>query len=142
MALATLGFDELRASQIAAAEGSTPGAARPRALGRAYIRFACQNPNMYRLMFGEAITDWRKHPLAASAKRRCFEPVQAVIAGDPGLRQGQGVQTAGSCYVGAWALVHGLAMLIIDGTFQEELSADDIDDDLIARILQGLAGAF
>lgn len=140
VALATLGFDELRASQTAAAEGSTPGA-RPRALARAYIRFACQNPNMYRLMFGEAITDWRKHPRAASAKRRCFEPAQAVIAGEPGLRQGQRAQTAGSCDIAARALAHGLAMLIIDGTFQEELSADQIDGGPIARILQVLAGA-
>ena len=125
-AVAALGLDELRACQIAAAEGGAPEA-RLSALSRAYIRFACQNPNMYRLMFAEAITDWRKHPRAASAKRRCFEPAQAVIAADPGVRKGQSPQAAGSVGIAAWALAHGLAMLTIDGTLGEELSAAQFD---------------
>jgi AcrR family transcriptional regulator len=139
-AVATLGFDELRECQTAAAEGGTPQA-RLRALCRAYVRFACQNPNMYRLMFGEVIADWRKHPRAASAKRRCFEPAQAVIAADPGVREGQSPQAAESVGIAAWALAHGLAMLIIDGTLQGELSAAELGHGPIAGILRAPAGA-
>lgn len=134
-ALATLGFNELRACQIAAAEGGTPQV-RLIALSRAYIRFARQNPNMYRLMFGEAIPDWDKHPEAARAKRRCFEPAQAVIASDTAAWKGQRPRGAETIGITAWALVHGLAMLLIDGSLQKELSTDPI-----ARIVHGHAGA-
>ena len=134
-ALATLGFNELRACQIAAAESSAPHM-RLSALGHAYVRFASQNPNMYRLMFGEAITDWGKYPEAARAKRRCFEPAQAVIASDPTARQGPKPYGAETIRIAAWALVHGLAMLLIDGSLQEQLSTDPI-----AGILHGPVGA-
>lgn len=135
VALASLGFNDLRACQIAAAESSAPHM-RLSALGNAYVRFASQNPNMYRLMFGEAITDWGKYPEAACAKRRCFEPSQAVIASDPTARKGPKPNGAETIGIPAWALVHGLAMLPIDGSLQEQLSTDPI-----AGILHGPVGA-
>ncbi len=134
-ALATLGFNDLRACQIAAAESTAPHM-QLSALGHAYVRFASRNPNMYRLMFGEAITEWGKYPEASCAKRRCFEPAQAVIASEPTARKGPRCNRAAMIGITAWALVHGLAMFLIDGSLQEQLY-----NDPIAGILHGPVGA-
>lgn len=106
-ALAEQGFGEFAQALQQACEGSpTPFAD----MGIAYVRFAVERPGLFRLMFGPAVADRSRSAAlqaAVAASTRLFEQGVAgsphVSAADPvgGLR--------------AWATVHGLATLAIDG---------------------------
>lgn len=111
VALAVQGFEEFHAVMRAAHEGN-PGAAGAAFahMGVAYVRFAVEHPGLFRLMFGPAVADRSRSPellatIAAStalfqsgqkgsARAKTFDPVAALQA---------------------WATVHGLATLAIDG---------------------------
>ena len=87
-ALAADGFVELEK----ALEGKAG-----RSLGEAYVRFALERPQRFRLMFAS------RRPEA----RAGYEKLKARLAG-----LGSEVEAAAAA---AWSLVHGLALLAIDG---------------------------
>ncbi|WP_127903745.1 TetR/AcrR family transcriptional regulator [Solirhodobacter olei] len=96
LALAEEGFTELGA---ALRESGTD----PLAVGLAYLRFARTNPGLYRLMFGEGRRNDSPEGATLRARRRAaFAPLMELV----GSRE-----TA----LHYWALVHGLASLVIDG---------------------------
>lgn len=119
VALAVQGFEEFNAVMRAAQErhpGATGKAAAQTSahafaqMGVAYVQFAVERPGLFRLMFGPAVADRSRSPellatIAASmalfesgqkrsARAKAFDPVAALQA---------------------WATVHGLATLAIDG---------------------------
>jgi AcrR family transcriptional regulator len=100
-ALAEQGFQELE---------KTLEGLRGRALGEAYVRFALARPHRFRLMFGTR---------RASVMRERFALAFAGLAD---------AQAAGAA---AWALVHGLAQLLIDGHLKQ-------DDDFVRRVLSAM----
>jgi AcrR family transcriptional regulator len=101
-ALAAEGFAMLgRAQQAARASGDL------RAMGEAYIAFALAHPQRFRLMFGGALRIAR-HPALREIATRVFEGLSGALAGQ--LRS-SGARDAS---VAAWALVHGLAYLLLD----------------------------
>lgn len=114
--LAGSGFLELATSQELAAAKASPGRARIVAIGLDYVRFAVANPQLYRLMFGVGISDWCAHPDVLELKSATFRPVQAALAD----HLSNNVKTDGELLedaaISAWSLVHGLSMLIIDGS--------------------------
>ena len=115
VALATRGFDEFGAAiQVASQTPDHPLTA----MGVAYVRFAVAHPGLFRLMFGPAIGNRAQHPMLREAANRTFQQLAAVI-------DAPGEATAGPrmSATGAWALVHGLATLILDGM----LAADDVE---------------
>jgi AcrR family transcriptional regulator len=91
-ALAAQGFGELRT----ALEGRSG-----QQLGEAYVRFALEHPQRFRLMF------------AAGSERVGFQERFAAVFGELGA----GASLAGAA---AWSLVHGLAMLLLDGHFEND----------------------
>lgn len=96
LALAEEGFAELGATLKDAGDDLL-------AVGLAYIRFARKNPGLYRLMFGEGRRDDSPEGATLRARRRAaFAPLQEKL----GSRE---------VAIRHWALVHGLAGLIIDG---------------------------
>ena len=110
-ALAVEGFQEFAHALQSACEG----AAEPFAeMGIAYVAFAVQRPGMFRLMFGPAVAD----------RSRSAE-LMAAIGGatrlfDSGVKSSRHVVPSDP--VGplrAWATVHGLATLAIDGMLPE-----------------------
>jgi AcrR family transcriptional regulator len=114
------GFEAFRARLQSAAERVPPGR-RMKALGKAYVDFALDNPRLYLLMFGPEL-DKASHPELHKAAQQAY----AVLKG----------QTASSAAaVGAWAFVHGLAHLIIDKQIKRS-------DPAIAELLdQGVTRA-
>ena len=87
------------------------------ALGVAYVVFACDEPSLFKLMFGPAIEQKPAHPGLNEAGCTCFDALrQAVKAARffDGDRQLRDVSLA------CWSLVHGLASLIVDGRLAEE----------------------
>lgn len=132
-ALAEDGFHAFAAAQREAAEGVASTEARLVALGRAYVAFALAHPQLYRLMYGVGVADWCRHPTVTEAKRASFEPVQTALAEHLGpSTDAVGLRVAA---VSAWAEVHGLSMLLLDGSLGPDRDAAGGTDALVETIL-------
>lgn len=113
-AIAEEGFNEL-ASRLEEARARVPLSARAQLeeTGWAYVQFAVAHPDHLRVMFGRPATDPRQYPGLSTAGARAFnilveiiqtgQATRVIIAGDP--RQ---------LAFASWAVVHGLALLLID----------------------------
>jgi AcrR family transcriptional regulator len=106
--VAAEGFREL----AAAMQGATRGASPLTRAGLAYIEFACQNPGVFRLMFGPVLAERAKYPVLqdATASIQTF-----LLRGVADLDQRP--LDDNHAVMAAWGLVHGLAQLIVDGFF-------------------------
>lgn len=131
-ALAEDGFRAFAAAQRDAAEGATSDAGLV-AIGRAYVGFALTHPQLYRLMYGVGVADWCRHPAVTEAKRASFEPVQTALAEH--LGPGTDGALLRIAAVAAWAEVHGLSMLLLDGSLRPDLDAAGGTDALVEAIL-------
>jgi AcrR family transcriptional regulator len=98
--------------------------ARARAVGRAYLDFALQNPNAYRLMFDLDPPDEAKHPELRRAARRAGETVTrhvkdlvaaGIVHGDP-LVVGNAL----------WAASHGVIVLHLAGRLPPGMSVEEL----------------
>lgn len=109
--LAATGFIRFRETMLEEASKAKDALSRGIALGRGYLRFARENPDMFLLMFRGARLDMTR-PALAKAGDEAF----AVLAAARGVATpGQGMTLAQAANVtGSWAFVHGLAMLAID----------------------------
>ncbi|WP_231738924.1 TetR/AcrR family transcriptional regulator [Novosphingobium sp. FSW06-99] len=119
-ALAVEGLKQLGTVQAAASQaagGGTPGFA---ATGRAYVRFALDNPALFRLIFASPALgiDCAREPIDTSL------PGELLLANAVRLAAEDGGQ-AGVRAVRAWALVHGLAMLMLEGQIPVDLDLVD-----------------
>ena len=101
-AIAAEGFDRLRAA-VETADTSTRGMEALRAQGVAYVRFAREEPALFRLMFGAGTG--RDNPPAASAFGVLRARITTLVPAD----------RAEIAALSAWSMVHGLACLLIDG---------------------------
>jgi AcrR family transcriptional regulator len=113
-AVATEGFRALRRELVTAWEAGGSGDEAFRAMGIAYVRFAVANPAHYRVMFGGAVQSESPDPELAAEGHGAFNALVDALAAlqrDGLLRAEDPVLMA--TYV--WALVHGMAMLAIDG---------------------------
>ena len=102
-------------------------------LGIAYVRFALAHPSHLRIMFGPEIRDKTAHPALHAAGERAFGLLVAAVteaqrAGD--ARQGDPQDLA----VAAWALVHGLSALLIDGQLRDRVRTAREAENLAARV--------
>jgi AcrR family transcriptional regulator len=92
-------------------------------LGVAYVRFALTHPSHLRVMFGPEIRDKSAHPALKVAAERAFGLlVSAMSEGQRAghVRDGDPEELA----VAAWALVHGLSALLIDGQLRRRVRND------------------
>lgn len=121
-AVAADGFRDFAATLEAADRRVAPD----RALleqGVAYVRFACEQPALFRLMFGpprQALHSGLRHDQAQS-----FGVLAARVAAEtePSLRQ--------SRTLACWSVVHGLASLIIDG----QIDTTGTTPEALARVV-------
>ena len=91
-----------------------------KAMGEAYVRFALQHPEVFRLMFGDAL-DTRKYPPLREAAERAY------LALVDRFRAHASAAEAHVAAAAAWSLVHGLSQLLLDGQFkQAQLDADGV----------------
>ena len=110
-ALAAAGLDRLAKAQADAQADAGPGIAGFNATGRAYVQFALANPGLFRLMFSslptvDALGDLESKPDQAMQllQRNAAELVRDDV----------GAEAAQLFALRAWALVHGLAVLLLD----------------------------
>jgi hypothetical protein len=83
-------------------------------MGRAYVRFALHHPQWYRAIFHPALADAGRHPDLRAASEAAFDQLRgsverAIAAG--AMRDAE----VGTIALTAWATVHGISTLLIDG---------------------------
>jgi AcrR family transcriptional regulator len=114
-AIAARGYEEFGGAMRAAA-AAEPGQAL-NAMGEAYLRFALARPARFRLMFGPVVARTRGADPRLDAGR---DAAFAALSDQAGSR---------AASLRAWGLVHGLAMLLLDGALVAE------DPEALAREL-------
>jgi AcrR family transcriptional regulator len=92
--------------------------ARARAVGRAYLDFALEHPDEYRLMFDMRRPDDSKYPALAAASKRASETVTRHVKD---LAKAGIVQRGDTAKIGAslWAAAHGVIVLYLAGRLPE-----------------------
>lgn len=134
--LAAVGFNRFSASLMAAtdAAGANP-VTRSTAMGAAYVRFAQSHPGLFLLMFRGDRLDVARPALrdAIDASRQALRAVGAT-GGDEALPPLQVAARAAA----RWSLVHGFAMLLLDGRLDgiiASLPSGDDGGDLLRVVL-------
>jgi AcrR family transcriptional regulator len=129
-ALATEGFKRLGTAGGRARASSSDPSAQLRSYGRAYVAFALHNPALFRLMFGGRVARDATEELARASEdaiaalRSSIAEASRLPIDDPRVE---------ARTVHAWAIVHGLAHLILDrqlDTFAAD--ADHLIDAVLA----------
>ncbi len=106
-------FDQALAG-VAEAYGSAPALERVQRLGIAYVCFAVGQPNLFRLIFGPAVQGGGLDAELDEARHRAASHLPRALA----ELQAEGIATSSSIHELtelAWALVHGVATLYLDG---------------------------
>jgi AcrR family transcriptional regulator len=144
-AVAAVGFERLRDGLLRAAASSDAVAAQLDAVCRAYMRLGLENPALYRLMFGPALSEAGSTDRPALA-RLAGAQARAVLE-DVILRGGRSgafavspdsLQDVALAALAAWSAVHGLTMMAIDKIPRADLAVDDMVDRMLGMVVAGL----
>lgn len=131
-------FGEFADASERAAVGIDDAAERLLAGGRAYIRFALERPDQYRLMF-ELTQPHSDHPDVVREGARAWAPlrenVERAIAA--GVLGGDADRVAHVF----WAGVHGLVSLHLAGKLLMGRSIEDLIEPVLTTLARGNAGA-
>ena len=134
--LATAGFERLRISMSAGLRDDLSPAVRLDAIGRGYVAFAKAHPALFLMMFRSERLDM-KRPALRDAARACFETLSG--ANGPPVEGGDRPTLAQAGQLArAWSIVHGFAILAIDGRWSpllERLGLDVDDDALFEAVI-------
>lgn len=117
-ALAAQGFAEF-AQRMASAGGA--------GMGEAYVGFALEHPQLFRLMFGGAVKLGRDAELGRAARRAYDGLVE-------GFRARGDVAEPDTAAAAAWSLVHGLAHLLLDGHFPQATAGGTQTAEFVRRV--------
>ena len=129
-AAAAHGFEGLRATLRQADSAAPPGQALV-AQAVAYVRYALDNPALFRLMFGPRHLG--KHPNLSTAGDSAYAVLADRVAADTPDRTDHNARA-----LGCWALVHGLAFLFLDGRISETgfAAPEDLTRAVALAVLQ------
>lgn len=108
--LAARGFERFGESLARAVTGRE-GMAAFAEMGVAYVGFAAGHPALFRLLFGPEAAARQAHPEVAAAARAAFGGL-LTMAREAGPGEEDEVRRRA---LSAWAVVHGLASLLVDG---------------------------
>jgi AcrR family transcriptional regulator len=136
-AVATEGFRTLRLQLLGAWDEGGRGREAFESMGVVYIRFAVANPAHYRVMFGGFVDPASCEPELASEAAGAFQALVdalAALQGDALVRDDDPVTMARF----VWAVVHGVAMLGIDGQLREAGAVEELMQYAIERLRTGI----
>ena len=123
-------------TEATATAGDDPRA-KLRAMGRAYVTFARDHPGLFTLMFRSERLDAQRPALkdAIVAQRKALR--DAVVTAT-GPRDETRPELVAARTTAGWALVHGYAMLMLEGRLRGTLAAlDDLDALDFFDLVQG-----
>jgi AcrR family transcriptional regulator len=112
-AIATVGFERQAAEMRRGVEDAPPGRARLDAAGNGYLRFALENPELFKLMFSSTLCN-ADDPDLKRAAWASYEVLRGAAHGldwDKADAPGSPWRTEWML----WSMVHGYAMLLIEG---------------------------
>ncbi len=117
-------------------------AARFLELGWIYVKFAIDHPQHARVMFSGAGLEFRRYPELQAAAARSFRMLLEVV------RRGQerGLMAPGRAKqqtLAAWSMVHGVALLVLDGQIHLRGEPDEVEakvKSVIGCLNTGLRG--
>jgi len=139
-AVAQEGFQRL-ADDIAAARARAPDAVEDLVVAaEAYVRFACEHPAHFRVMFRPDFVDMERFPEAMACGDRAFANLPEIVrrleaAGVPPLPS----ETAH--VVLYWSVCHGLACLLLDGPLAGKLpEAASAREPLVRDVVGAMRG--
>ena len=120
--LAAVGFERFVALMQANLRHGNPPAQRMAAIGRGYVGFARTHPGLFVLMFRSERLD-----MSRPALRAAVEASGRALSGAVAARRAEEVEAKltlpqAADIVGAWSLVHGFAMLLLDGRLKSLLA--------------------
>lgn len=118
-ALASKGLDLLGEFQQATGSGAAGEDAAFAAAGRAYVHFALANPALFRLIFTQC-GPMNQTIFGENLAAQLLQAHARSVTDNP--------EAAQQLVIRSWAVVHGLAMLMLDGQLPGDL-------DLIDRVL-------
>lgn len=119
-ALCAEGDEKLADAFAKAMAKAKPGLDAFNAMGRAYVRFALANPSLFRLMMSAEAGS------ATASPSRGRDMLARGIAEMGGGKASKALQDVRQ--LRAWSMVHGLAMLMLDGLVPA-------DDEIITRVV-------
>jgi AcrR family transcriptional regulator len=128
-------YNRFAAAQEAAAASTDDLIGRLSALGASYVRFASEEPQAYRLMFGLSQPSPDGYPELREAELRAWVPLHAAIAGaiEAGLLEGD-PDTVAHVF---WATVHGLASLHLAGKLALGKTVEDLLGPVQMTLVRG-----
>lgn len=132
--LAISGFQTLRQHLLAVDQQDSRSALI--GIGLAYVTFAREEPNLYRLMFGGRVLPRGAHPRLDQAGLAAFQVLEDTVANG----QQRGYLKAAPLSLltaAAWSLVHGLSQLTIDGHLPGPDSEPQLAAGITALLLDG-----
>jgi AcrR family transcriptional regulator len=129
-AMAEAGFEDL--GQRLAAADDQPNQAYIVARGMAYVSFALDRPTLFRLMFSGEI-DMDRFPELAQRAEWSLGAVGGRIA------DAFGSDAVEDATLSAWAFVHGLAHLLLDGQIPPEMRGGRTDQELAKAVVAAMA---
>jgi AcrR family transcriptional regulator len=136
-AVATEGFRTLRHQLAEAWAGGDRGRAAFDSMAVAYVRFAIANPSHYRVMFGGFVDPAAFDPELADEAAGAFQSLVDALAAlqrDAIMRGEDPVKMANF----VWAVVHGVAMLGIDGQLHEPGGVEELIPYTLERLRTGI----
>jgi len=136
-AIATEGFQEF-SDALEQADVGGDRHARIMAQGHAYVRFALARPARFTLMWRKAILD-TDDPAYVEAGDRAFLILDRAVRGDNAERSGPR-DPALAPSIACWSIVHGFALLALDGVFGADEGAPELAAKaLLPKVLSHLA---
>jgi AcrR family transcriptional regulator len=136
-AVATEGFRTLRQQLVTAWEDGGRGRAAFQAMGVAYVGFAVANPSHYRVMFGGFVDQQPRDPELAAEGAGAFQVLVDALTSLQGDRVVRGDDILLMAMF-VWAVVHGVAMLAIDGQLPEADVIEKLMRYAIKRLQSGI----
>lgn len=153
-AVAADGFARLAAEMKDSMESVEAGdrMERLRSCGVAYVVFAVDNPELFRLMFGRELADSSAHPELRQAARTAYGTFAAALpgkaegpassdSGDADSEESEGEIPLPPIALAAWSLVHGLATLVAEGQVGRR-AADAEEAERLTRETMGALRLF
>ena len=107
-----------------------------REMGLAYVRFATERPELYRVIFHPTLADKQRHPELLVASAQAFEVLRAGVS-DALTPSPADPEHVADVALTAWATVHGIATLIIDDQLLAKGYAGS-SDAIATMVLEGL----
>jgi AcrR family transcriptional regulator len=134
-AIAAQGFGEFAAAMRQEMDAAVDPQARLNATGVAYVAFATSNPGLFKLMFGSNAHKASDDPELDAARTSAYEvlrgAVHSVHLSDKRHTPDESLESLRS-----WALVHGLATMINEGTIAPGIYGARSARELAASVLK------